>query len=174
MHDYQNNGVSTLTSWVGSNDGMLAFNGSDGSVNISFSTQENETDLQGLAKTYDSNGDGVLDAKDTQFASFGVWQDANSDGKVDAGEFKSLADAGIVRFNLTSNGEVGFAANGEVQVNGVTSFTKVDGSVGIAHDAQFTGSVIAVEASAASQPPAPTVDVPVVGVVPDHAPVIPV
>ena len=46
----------------------------------------------------------------------------------------------------------------------------------LAHDAQFTGSVIAVDVAAIAQasPAAPAVDVPVVGVVPDHAPVIPV
>src|SRR6185295_18844060 len=50
--------------------------------------------LEALA-TLDSNGDGVLDAGDAQFANLRVWVDANSDGVTDAGELLSLADLGI-------------------------------------------------------------------------------
>ena len=168
MHDYQHNGVASLTSWVGPKDGILAIQGIDGSLNISFATNANETDLQGLAKVYDANQDGVLDSKDAQFSQFGVWQDANSNGQADAGEFLSLADAGIVSFNLGSDGNISFAAGGEVQVNGVASFTKLDGSVGVVHDAQFTGSVISVDVAVAPEAaPAPAVEVPLIGVVPD-------
>ena len=67
------------------------------------------TDLQGLAARFDSNGDGVLDSKDADFARFGVWQDANSNGLADDGEFRTLDQAGIVaidfRVSASSLGE---------------------------------------------------------------------
>ena len=51
---------------VAPEDGLLAQLKSDGTYNIVFSTQAGETDLQGLAKIYDSNKDGVLDHYEMQ------------------------------------------------------------------------------------------------------------
>jgi hypothetical protein len=105
-----------------------------------FSTQAGETDLEGLAKVYDSNKDGVLDSSDTAFAEFGVWQDADSDGIVDTGEFLSLADRGITSLSLTSDGQVRFEANGDVIVYGQTTYTTSDGQLHIAEDVGFAVS----------------------------------
>jgi hypothetical protein len=82
----------------------------------------------------------VLDAKDEAFAKFGVWQDANSNGISDAGEFKSLAEAGITSINLTSDGKAYAAAGGDVTVHGETTFTMADGTIGVAADASFAVS----------------------------------
>ena len=95
------------------------------------------TDLEGLAANYDSNKDGVLDASDADFAKFGVWQDANSNGVTDAGEFQSLSDAGIASINLVSDGVEYAAADGDVTVHGTSSFTKTDGTTGEVADASF-------------------------------------
>ena len=108
-----------------------------------FSTQEGETDLEGLAKVYDVNKDAVLDAKDESFDRFGVWQDANSDGFVQAGEFKTLEEAGIVSLSLESSGEQFSTADGDVIVYGQSSFTTKDGKTHMLEDAGFattTGS----------------------------------
>ena len=154
------------TAWVASNDGLLARQQANGSLSIVFSTQDGETDLQGLAKVYDSNQDGILNAADSEFANFGVWQDANSNAVVDAGEFSSLADRGIVSLSLVSNGIASTAANGDVFVYGQAEYAQANGSLGVAEDVAF------VTAALPDPAPAPTVDVPVVGVVADHAPAI--
>ena len=119
---------------------MLANLKSDGTHNIVFSTQAGETDLEGLAKIYDTNKDGVFDISDAAFAQFGVWQDADSDGIVDTGEFLSLADRGITSLSLTSDGQVRFEANGDVIVYGQTTYTTTDGQQHIAEDVGFAVS----------------------------------
>ena len=133
-YDYSHTGVNQSTAWVGAGDGLLAIQREDGSLNIVFSTQEGETDLQGLAKVYDVNKDGIFDSKDVDFAKFGVWQDLNSDGKVDAGEFQTLTERDISSLSLTSDGQVSLAANGEVIVHGNTSYTTTDGVTHLAQD----------------------------------------
>ena len=90
-----------------------------------------------MAAQYDSNGDGKLSAADAAFAQFGVWQDANSNGVSDPGEFKSLSETGITSISLTSDGVAYTAAGGDVLVAGSSTFTKADGSIGIVADVSF-------------------------------------
>ena len=145
LFDYDGTGNPIPTAWVGADDGILAIdlngNGTvDGGAEIIFGGR-GLTDLQGLAARYDSNADGVLDANDAAFAQIGVWQDANSNGVAEAGEFRSLSDAGIASIALQSNGISYSTANGDVFVHGELTFTRADGSTGILADASFaTGS----------------------------------
>ena len=139
--DYADDGNPESTAWVGADDGLLAIdsNGNglvDNGSEIVFGGN-GLTDLQGLAANYDSNKDGVLDASDADFAKFGVWQDANSNGVTEAGEFRSLTDAGITSINLVSDGVEYAAASGEVTVHGTSSYTKADGTTGEVADASF-------------------------------------
>ena len=139
--DYQGDGSPESTAWVGADDGLLAIDlNSDGTVNngseIVFG-RDGQTDLEGLATVYDSDGNGVLDASDAAFAQFGIWQDTNSNGVTDVGEFRSLSDAGIASISLQSNGQRYSAANGDVVVHGETTFARADGSVGIVADTSF-------------------------------------
>ena len=154
--DYLGNGSPLKTAWAGKDDGILAID-LDGNGKIDSGREfifgsNGQTDLQGLAALYDSNKDGVLDARDAEFAKFGVWQDADSDGFNDAGEFKSLADLGITSINLTSDGKVYAAAGGDVTVHGETTFTRADGTTGVAADASFAvaGEVGAAAGDSAS------------------------
>jgi hypothetical protein len=141
--DYNNDGVAESTAWVAAEDGLLANYDADGNINIVFSTQAGETDLEGLAKVYDTNFDAIFDSRDTGFTEFGVWQDANSDGIVQEGEFRTLADRGIVSLSLASDGVIRAAANGDVLIFGQTTYTMTDGSTGIADDVGFAVSPIA-------------------------------
>ncbi len=139
--DYQGDGSPESTAWVGADDGLLAIDlNSDGTVSngseIVFG-RDGQTDLEGLATVYDSDGNGVLDASDAAFAQFGIWQDTNSNGVTDVGEFRSLSDAGIASISLQSNGQRYSAANGDVVVHGETTFVRADGSVGIVADTSF-------------------------------------
>ncbi|HET6525359.1 VCBS domain-containing protein [Sphingopyxis sp.] len=139
--DHNGDGVREATSWAGRGDGILVRDANgDGIANdggeISFSVG-GSTDLEGLRLQYDSNGDGRLSAADAEFASFGVWQDANGDGVTGAGEFRSLADLGIASIALTSDGKAYVAGDGEVIVHGEASFTRTDGSTAAVGDVSF-------------------------------------
>ncbi|SBV34979.1 protein of unknown function [uncultured Sphingopyxis sp.] len=139
--DHDGDGIREATSWAGRGDGILVRDANgDGIANdggeTSFSVA-GSTDLEGLRLQYDSNGDGTLSAADAEFARFGVWQDANGDGVTDAGEFRSLADLGIVSIALTSDGQAYVAGDGEVIVHGEASFTRTDGSRGAVGDVSF-------------------------------------
>jgi VCBS repeat-containing protein len=135
-HDYGQGEVATA--WVSRDDGLLA-HAVGGGYDIVFADDAPgaKSDLDGLRLAYDSNGDGMFDAKDTAFAAFGVWQDANANGRVDAGEYKTLAEAGIAAINLTADGKSYTAANGDVTVLGEGSFVRTDGSKGTIGDVQF-------------------------------------
>ena len=133
-HDFDGDGNSELTAWVSPNDGFLAMQTENGGHSISFSTQAGESDLEGLARMFDSNQDGVLDSSDAEFSKFGVWQDMNSNGEVDQGEFASLLDRGIQGLGLVSDNQTSFLNNGEVFVSGSTLYMNIDGTTGLAHD----------------------------------------
>jgi VCBS repeat-containing protein len=138
--DLLNDGNPVNTAWVAPDDGLLALDANgDGKITngseIVFATTG--TDLEGIKAVYDTNHDGVLSAADADFAKFGVWQDANSNGVTDPGEFKTLTELGITSINLTSNGVSYTTADGDVQVAGTTTFTRADGSTGAVGDVAF-------------------------------------
>ena len=90
------------TAWAGADDGLLVIDlNNDGQVTqskeLAFAewTSEKDTDLQALAKVFDSNKDGTFDSRDARFAEFRIWKDANSNGVADAGEMMMLQEAGI-------------------------------------------------------------------------------
>ncbi|WP_449471580.1 VCBS domain-containing protein [Sphingobium chungangianum] len=138
-HDYGSGMVSTA--WVSSDDGLLA-HAIGGSYDIVFADDAPgaKSDLEGLRLAYDGNGDGVFDAHDAAYSEFGVWQDLNSNGVVDGGEFKSLADMGIASIKLTSDGQSYQAAGGDVTVLGEATFTRTDGTTGTVGDVVFATS----------------------------------
>ncbi|MBT0569089.1 cadherin-like domain-containing protein [Curvibacter sp. CHRR-16] len=150
--DVDHDGVLDQMAWVGTEDGVLAWDkNQDGIVSdvSEFSFQHlkegAQTDLEGL-QVLDTNQNGVLDAGDANFAEFGVWRDENGNGVTDAGEFKSLTEWGIMSVNLHSNGQshqegttLANSATGQtdVTVMGDTTFTRTDGSTGVAADAML-------------------------------------
>ncbi|AGG33230.1 RTX toxin related protein [beta proteobacterium CB] len=144
-YDFDGDGIAESTAWIAGSDGLLANQRVDGSLNVVFSRETGETDLQGLAKVYDTNRDNVFDASDAGFNDFGVWQDANSDGIVQEGEFRSLTDRGIISLSLTSDGVINTAADGDVTIYGQTTYTMTDGSTGIAEDVAFAISSVATD-----------------------------
>ncbi len=101
--DLLGTGKAIQSGWLSKNDGFLAIdkngNGQIDDISELFGGASKGSGFAKLA-TYDSNGDGVVDAKDAQFSSLLIWQDANSDGKTDAGELIGLAKAGIVSLTV--------------------------------------------------------------------------
>ena len=140
-HDYGAGLVSTA--WVSPDDGLLA-HAIGGSYDIVFADDAPgaKSDLEGLRLAYDGNGDGVFDARDAAYSDFGVWQDLNSNGVVDSGEFRSLADMGIASIKLTSDGQSYQAAGGDVTVLGEATFTRTDGTTGTVGDVMFSTSKV--------------------------------
>ena len=137
-YDYGHGAVATAG--ASPQDGILVHdanhNGNVDSASEFVFAGVGQTDLQGLA-VYDTNHDGQLTAADADFSSFAVWQDANSNGKVDAGELSSLTARGIVSVSLSSDGIAYTSAGGDVEVAGTGSFTWSNGVKGTLADAAF-------------------------------------
>lgn len=119
--------------WNNPADGFITYDkDGDGKISefdeISFVPYDTngQTDLEALKGAFDTNSDGVFSAADAKWTSFGVWQDVNSDGITDAGEFKTLDQMGISQIGLTSNGQ--FQVIDGQTVHGTATATKTDGS----------------------------------------------
>jgi uncharacterized surface anchored protein len=101
--DLLGTGKAITSGWLSKDDGFLAIdkngNGQIDDISELFGGASKGSGFAKLA-TYDSNGDGVVDAKDAQFSSLMIWQDANSNGKTDAGELITLAKAGVVSLTV--------------------------------------------------------------------------
>ena len=92
--------------------------------------------LHAALSALDSNHDGHINAKDTDFSKLQVWVDANHDGKTDAGELKTLADLGIADLNLGAT--KGTDVDHGNLIGLVSSYTKSDGSTHEMSDVWFT------------------------------------
>ncbi|MBK1811053.1 hypothetical protein JHL18_10475, partial [Clostridium sp. YIM B02505] len=106
-------GLAEKTQWIGPNDGFLVRdinkNGiidsgrelfGDRTILSSGSTAKDG--LEAL-KDVDSNKDNKIDISDSIYKELKIWQDLNSDGEVEAGELKTLEEAGIKSINLSNS-----------------------------------------------------------------------
>jgi hypothetical protein len=144
--DWNLDGRAEATGWVGHDDGFLVYDyDHDRQVNrpdelaLRQYSPGASTDLEGL-QAFDSNDDGRFDKNDANWNDFGVWQDRNSNGITDTGEFSSLDELGIVAVNLESN-EQYEEVNGNV-VYGTTSFVREDETTGEVADVGLNGAVV--------------------------------
>ena len=144
LFDIDNDGIKEETAFVSPDDGLLAIDlNGDGIVNdgseIVFTQHavEATTDLEAIAEVFDTNQDGKLSSEDAQFEQFGVFQDANSNGVTDEGEFRSLSELGISEINLESDGVRSVSEDGSVVTFGESQFTRTDGTTGIVGDVSF-------------------------------------
>ncbi len=147
--DWSGNGKPNQTGWVAADDGLLAYDyNGDNEVTeaqeISFKDflPGAKTDLEGL-QAFDTNEDGVFDTQDEQWEKFGVWQDANSNGITDEGEYKSLNALGIASIGLVSD-KVFREDEGNL-IFGSSSYTKNDGSSGEVGDVGLQGEDIPIQ-----------------------------
>ncbi|MBV7534453.1 carboxypeptidase regulatory-like domain-containing protein [Duganella sp. sic0402] len=101
--DLLGTGKAIQSGWLSKGDGFLAIdrngNGAIDDISELFGGASKGSGFAKLA-SYDSNGDGVVDAHDADFASLLIWQDANSDGKTDAGELMTLTQAGVISLTV--------------------------------------------------------------------------
>jgi serine-aspartate repeat-containing protein C/D/E len=127
--DLLGDGTDVTSGWLSSGDAFLAVdasgNGAIDSVKELFGGNKGD----GFAKlaSFDSDGNGVVNASDARFGELLLWQDANSNHQSDAGELRTLAQAGIASLNVAYVDQSVTDAAGNV--HGETSMaTRADGS----------------------------------------------
>jgi hypothetical protein len=108
--DLEGSGQVRSVGWASPEDGFLVSDlNQDGIINDGTELFGNATVLPSGEKAsdgfealsaYDQNQDGVINAEDSGWNTLKVWTDANQDGVSQAGELRSLTDAGITQLNL--------------------------------------------------------------------------
>ncbi|MGE0424630.1 MAG: hypothetical protein AB7O88_20395, partial [Reyranellaceae bacterium] len=104
--DADNDGFLERVGWVGADDGLLVWDiDADGRITeaaeLFGDSNGGPIGFAALA-LLDDNSDGAISAADAHFGELRVWQDADGDAVVDAGELQTLAAAGIQSISLTT------------------------------------------------------------------------
>jgi hypothetical protein len=101
--DLLGTGKAVHSGWLSSGDAFLAIdtNGNQKIDDISELFGGNKGDGFAKLASFDTNGDGVVDAHDADFGKLLVWQDANGNHATDAGELRTLAEAGIASLTVS-------------------------------------------------------------------------
>lgn len=144
--DHGADGFAESTGWVAPGDGLLVWDANaNGNIDSGRELFGSETLLpNGLRaangfealKTFDVNKDGVIDASDPIFSRLRVWVDADTNGRNDDGELRSLQEAGVQSIAVVySNGTQVDAAGNEHRQLG--SYTASDGQQRMATDVWF-------------------------------------
>ncbi len=130
--DLLGNGHAIQSGWLSGQDGFLAVdsnhNGKIDNINELFGGV-NKGDGYAKLASFDSNGDGVVDARDANFADLLIWKDVNGNHQTDAGELMSLADAGVSSLSLANlalplmdgNGNLHLERGSATLANGTTT-----------------------------------------------------
>ncbi|MCT6721621.1 calcium-binding protein [Acidovorax sp. K2F] len=148
--DHGGDGFAENTGWSGSDDGFLVrdLNG-DGQITSGRELFGNQTLLnngQAAANGFvalsqlDTNGDGLINAGDTDWSTLRIWKDSNGNGISEANELLSLSDAGVGGINLNYTNQGGSAA---IDANGnahrqVGAYTDLAGASRAISDVWFS------------------------------------
>lgn len=143
LFDHAADGFAELTGWVSPDDGLLVRdldgNGTIDSGRELFGSETQLANGQKAANGFealrglDSNADGAIDNNDAAFAELRVWQDADGNGRTDAGELLTLEEAGLksINVNYTNSSFIDAQGNAHRQVG---SYTTTDGQTRTAAD----------------------------------------
>ncbi|VVM24022.1 Alkaline phosphatase (EC [uncultured Gammaproteobacteria bacterium] len=144
--DHDNNSFAEQSGWVGKDDGLLVFDkNNNGKIDDGSELFGNNTILSNgnkaangfeALKDLDSNNDDKIDNQDTNFNNLKIWQDKNSDGKLDEGELLSLAQAGVKSLNTNYNNSNEVDANNNAHKQ-QGSFTTTAGTTNKMNDVWF-------------------------------------
>jgi uncharacterized repeat protein (TIGR01451 family) len=147
--DLLGTGSGINSGWLSGDDGFLVVdrngNGSIDDISEMFGGSSKGDGFAKLA-SFDSNGDGVVDAKDADFAGLKIWRDVNGNHQTDNGELMSLADAGLVGLSISYSELPFLDAKGNLHLER-GSATRADGSVVDMTDVYF--NISASDAAAA-------------------------
>ncbi|WP_318393034.1 calcium-binding protein, partial [Enterobacter sp.] len=144
--DHEGDGMKERTGWVAATDGFLVrdLNG-DGRITTGQELFGNNTRLRdGSTASHgyraltelDDNLDGSIDSRDKVWSTLNIWQDKNSNGKTDAGEMYSLAEAGITAISTRYASSTRRDENGEYHRQ-TGSVTLTDGTTAASADVWF-------------------------------------
>jgi len=130
--DITGDGYKHRTAWAGNGDGVLMVD-ADGNGVISSRKEviftdwdpTADSDVEALRQVFDTDKNGVLDASDADWSKFKVMV-TRPDGTTVA---KTMAELGIRSINLTAD-ETRIVLSDGSSIDGVTSFTRTDGSTG--------------------------------------------
>jgi Ca2+-binding RTX toxin-like protein len=124
------------TAWLKGSDGFLVVDANHNGRIDDIAEMFGGVGVSGYQELagYDSNHDGVVDARDTNFSELRIWRDLNQNGVTDAGELQTLADAGIVSLSATAVPLDATTPQG-VYLADRGTFTRADGTTGRAFDA---------------------------------------
>ncbi|ESP94194.1 RTX toxin related Ca2+-binding protein, partial [Pseudoalteromonas luteoviolacea 2ta16] len=107
LFDHDGSGLKQGTGWISKEDGFLVLDlNNNGQIDNGLELFGDNTRLAGqpdqiaehgfsALKSYDTNGDGKIDAQDDVYFSLQIWQDLNQDGISQEGELKYLTEWGI-------------------------------------------------------------------------------
>ena len=140
LYDMNGDGAAERTAWVGNGDGLLVIDldeaggfNADGRIHLAQEvafTHWNHgaaSDLEAIRLTFDSNGNGLLDAGDQYFSNFRIWQDRDANGVSEASELFTLAELGFTSIALLPSGE-GWSYSDGSTVTGTSLAYRGDGS----------------------------------------------
>ncbi|OTA19778.1 putative iron-regulated protein FrpA [Xenorhabdus beddingii] len=142
LFDMDNSGTLKRSGWADRNTGILVIDDGSGQikdVSQMFSEyyggkagvngaagEKKFKDGFGALVSEDANKDGVIDQNDPIWSKLRVWVDGTHDGKVDAGELKTLAELGITQISVRSSDKAEvrdgnrIVASGSFTLNGET------------------------------------------------------
>jgi hypothetical protein len=146
VFDVDNDGQSEQVGWTSAADGLLVrdLNG-DGQINdggelfgegTALADGSKAKDGYVALRALDSNLDGLIDDKDAKFGELMVWQDANSNGKTDQGELRSLTNLSI--HSLSLHAEQTQEINNGNLIGLMGSYTTSDGATHTMGDVWFS------------------------------------
>ena len=143
LFDHADDGFAERTGWVSSDDGLLVrdING-NGTIDSGRELFGSETLLENGSKAangfealkeFDTNADGVIDVNDAVFGQLRIWKDVDGNGRTDAGELLTHAEAGVqsISVNYTNSSYIDAQGNAHRQVG---SYTTTDGQTRAATD----------------------------------------
>jgi Ca2+-binding RTX toxin-like protein/subtilisin-like proprotein convertase family protein len=160
--DVDNDGKAERTGWVSNQDGILVedvnqdgkinnitetiseyYNPNDGSI----ADADGKYSTDGLAalKKLDSNNDGKFNNQDAKWNDLRIWQDANGDAETDAGELKTLDEAGIKEFDLTNIIQANKERNEGNVILAKATYTTTDNQIKQVAAVDFTTNPIGYE-----------------------------
>ncbi|HPA44822.1 MAG TPA: hypothetical protein PLZ55_01070 [bacterium] len=136
--DITGDGTTETTAFATGDDAFLALdrngNGQIDNGRELFGDQNGaQNGLEELAR-YDTNGDNRIDEYDAIYDSLALFSDSNANGVSEAGELRSLREAGIASINLAYRNVDHTLSSGN-RVAQLASFTTFDGRKGTVADA---------------------------------------
>ena len=127
--DLFGSGTAIESGWISGGDAFLAIDSNGNGRIDDISELFGGSTGQGFAKlaSFDSNGDGLVDASDARFGELMLWQDANENHQTDAGELRSLAAHGVESLKVSYDSEAFIDDNANLHLER-SSATLTDGS----------------------------------------------